>query len=165
MQRTKNLIATKGAKHYDCCASLYIAKSAMSLDVDVLEHSFNQLKPNAAEFASSFYNTLFADYPDAQALFIRTDMATQQRMLLNALVFVVENLRNPDVLSKQLQDLGARHAGYGALPDHYPLVGMTLIKTMKSYLGDQWTPQVEQAWLDGYEAIAQLMLKGTDADR
>jgi len=27
-------------------------------------------------------------------------------------------------------------------------------------LGDDWTPEVSQAWADGYKAIVQLMLAG-----
>ncbi|WP_421656688.1 globin domain-containing protein [Leptothermofonsia sp. ETS-13] len=46
------------------------------------------------------------------------------------------------------------------LPEHYPLVGITLIKTFEFYLGKDWTPEVQQAWADAYDAIAALMLEG-----
>jgi hemoglobin-like flavoprotein len=130
----------------------------MSLNVDALEQSFDQIRPNATEFVSSFYSTLFADYPDTKLLFAH--MAVQKKMLLNALVFIVENLRQPAVLTQRLQGLGAAHAGYGALPEHYPLVDMTLLKTVESYSGRSWTPEVRQSWVEGYGAIAQLMPDG-----
>jgi nitric oxide dioxygenase len=134
----------------------------MSLDVEVLEQSFEKIKPQAQDFVASFYNTLFADYPAAQPLFVHSDMLKQQTMLLNALVFVVENLRHPDELVAALQGLGARHVKYGVLPEHYPLVGKTLLKTIEQYLGPDWSEDVKQAWSNGYGAIAALMLEGAE---
>lgn len=134
----------------------------MSLNVAALEQSFARVKPQAHEFVASFYNTLFTDHPEAQSLFAHSDMAKQQVMLLNALVFVVENLRQTDKLTEALHGLGARHVKYGALPAHYPLVGKTLLKTLEHYLGSDWSEEVKQAWTEGYGAITALMLEGSE---
>jgi hemoglobin-like flavoprotein len=132
----------------------------MALDVELLEQSFEQIKPNAHAFVAEFYRTLFEDYPAAKPLFAHTNMATQEKMLLSSLVFTIENLRNAEVLATVLRGLGTRHVKYGALPEHYPLVGMSLLKTFESYLGQQWTTEVKQAWVDAYTAITHLMLEG-----
>jgi hemoglobin-like flavoprotein len=42
-------------------------------------------------------------------------MKAQEKKLLNSLVLVVENLRNPEVLEPVLNALGARHVGYGEI--------------------------------------------------
>ncbi|MGF1459214.1 MAG: globin family protein [Leptolyngbyaceae cyanobacterium] len=120
------------------------------------------MTPRADDFVASFYSNLFADYPDAKPLFAHTNMAKQQKMLLESLVFVVENLRQPEALSGALQGLGARHMKYGALPEHYPLVGNSLLKTFSQYLGNDWTPETQQAWAEAYGAITMLMLEGAD---
>jgi len=134
----------------------------MSLNIDLLEQSFEQIKPQANAFVSHFYSTLFTDYPDAKGLFAHTNMTKQEEMLLSSLVLVVENLRNPDVLIETLKGLGTRHVRYGALPEHYPLVGMSLLKTFEFFLQDDWTPALKQAWVDGYAAITTLMLEGAE---
>ena len=134
----------------------------MSLKVEVLEQSFEKIKPQATEFVNSFYGNLFADYPDAKPLFVHTNMEQQGNKLLQSLILVIENLRKPDVLSDALKGLGARHVKYGALPEHYPLVGNTLLKTFEQYLGTDWTPEVKQAWVDAYGAISEIMLDGAD---
>ncbi|MEM1241947.1 MAG: globin domain-containing protein, partial [Cyanobacteria bacterium P01_H01_bin.26] len=103
----------------------------MSLNVELLEQSFELVKPQADEFVGSFYNNLFTDYPAAKPLFEHSDMTKQQQMLKGGLVMVIENLRKPEVLSKALKGLGARHVKYGALPEHYPLVGNSLLKTLE----------------------------------
>ncbi|MEL6603690.1 MAG: globin family protein [Cyanobacteria bacterium J06614_10] len=134
----------------------------MSLNVELLEQSFELVKPKADDFVASFYNNLFTDYPASKPLFEHSDMAAQQKMLKGALVMVIENLRKPDVLSNALQGLGARHVKYGALPEHYPLVGNSLLKTLGQYAGAAWTPELESAWTDAYGAISELMLEGAD---
>ena len=138
------------------------AQEEAGLQVELLEQSFEEVKPNANEFVESFYENLFTATPEAKPLFEHTNMASQQKMLLSSLVMVVENLRKPDVLDKALRGLGARHVKYGALPEHYPLVGSALLTTFKQYLGEKWTPEVKQAWVGAYGAISEIMLDGAD---
>ena len=133
-----------------------------ALQVELLEQSFEKVKPQAKEFAASFYQNLFTDYPDAKPLFAHTNMAEQSNKLLASLVFVVENLKKPGALTEALQGLGARHVNYGALPAHYPLVGNTLLKTFEQYLGECWTAETKQAWVDAYRVITEVMLSGAD---
>lgn len=133
-----------------------------SLQIQLLEDSFNQIKPNADAFGASFYENLFMMYPEAKPLFANTDMAAQQKKLISSLVLVVENLRNPETLQDKLQGLGARHVKYGALPEHYPLVGNALLRTFEEYLQESWTPEVKQAWVDAYDQITKIMLEGAD---
>ena len=134
----------------------------MSLQVELLEQSFEEVKPNANEFVNSFYDNLFTQNPEARPLFETTDMEAQKQKLLGSLVLVVENLRKPDVLDNALRGLGARHVKYGALPEHYPLVGSALLTTFEQYLGEKWTPNTKQAWVDAYGAISSIMLDGAD---
>lgn len=132
------------------------------LQTELLEKSFAKVKPRAENFASSFYSNLFTDYPDAKPLFAHSNMAEQSKKLLASLVFVVENLKDPEALTEALQGLGARHVKYGALPEHYPLVGNTLLKTFEQYLGADWTPETKEAWANAYGVITAVMLEGAD---
>ncbi|MEL7086794.1 MAG: globin family protein [Cyanobacteria bacterium P01_A01_bin.3] len=134
----------------------------MSLNVELLESSFEKIKPYGTSFTESFYSNLFESAPEAKPLFANTDIKEQQKKLLASLVLVVENLRKGDVLGSTLRGLGARHVQYGALPAHYPIVGGALLQTFEQYLGDDWTPDVKQAWVDAYGAVTELMLDGAD---
>lgn len=132
----------------------------MTLNIEALENSFAQIQPLAPEFAASFYQNLFADYPEVQPLFAHTDMSEQRKHLIKALVLVIENLTKPDVLNNALKEMGARHLKYGTIEEYYPMVGASLLKTFEFYLGANWNEEVKQSWCDAYEAIAQLMLQG-----
>jgi hemoglobin-like flavoprotein len=134
----------------------------MSLNIELLESSFSQIKNQESEFTAHFYANLFADYPEIKPLFANTHMEDQAKKLFKSLVLVVDNLRQSDVLTNTLQGLGTRHIQYGVLPSHYPIVGSTLLKTFALCLGETWTPQAEQAWSEAYAAVTQLMLAGAD---
>jgi nitric oxide dioxygenase len=134
----------------------------MSLEVKLLETSFEKIKPQANKFADSFYENLFTANPEAKPLFANTSMEDQKQKLLASLVLVVENLQKPDLLNDRLKGLGARHVQYGTLPEHYPLVGAALLTTFEQYLDNEWTPEVKQAWVDAYGVISEIMLDGAD---
>ncbi|NET29031.1 MAG: globin [Okeania sp. SIO1I7] len=137
-----------------------VSKSSSKLQVEVIENSFEKIKSRGAEFAASFYENLFAAYPEAKPLFANTDMENQQKKLLNSLVLVVESLRNPEALAEVLRALGARHVNYGTLKQHYPLVGKTILKTLKQYLQEDWTPEVKKAWVYALGQITRFMFEG-----
>jgi hypothetical protein len=54
------------------------ANQDTGLQVELLESSFEKVKPQANEFVSSFYDNLFTDYPAAKPLFSHTNMAKQE---------------------------------------------------------------------------------------
>lgn len=134
----------------------------MSLNIELLESSFLQIKVQQTEFMTDFYTNLFADYPEVKPLFANTHMEKQAKQLFKSLVLVVDNLRNPDVLVNALKGLGTRHVQYGVLPEHYPMVGSTFLKTLSTCLDSAWTPATEKAWSKAYTVVTELMLSGTN---
>lgn len=136
---------------------------ATELPIELLEQSFEKVKPHANEFASSFYDNLFASHPELKHLFSKTDMKGQEKKLLNSLVLLVENLRNPEVLAPVLNALGARHVSYGAIPKYYGSVQQALLMTFEQYLQEDWTEEVKDAWTKALRAITAQMLKGSGA--
>lgn len=134
----------------------------MALNIELLESSFAQVKAQEAEFTAHFYTSLFEDYPAVKPLFANTHMEDQAKKLFKSLVFVVESLRDADGLTNALKGLGTRHIQYGVLPEHYPMVGSTLLKAFSLCLGNAWTPNIEQAWSEAYAAVTELMLSGAE---
>ncbi len=147
----------------DAIAKLYpILPRIMPLNVELLNRSFAQVKDRGSEFTAKFYGNLFSDYPEVEPLFASTQMEKQKKKLFDSLVLVVDNLQEPDILSTALKGLGTKHVRYGVLALHYPMVGGSLLKTFDAFLGSDWTPEVKQAWVEAYTAVAQLMLEGAD---
>ena len=134
----------------------------MSIQVELLEQSFNYIKPYGNLFVSSFYENLFKASPETKYLFADIEPETPKNQLWDSLVLVVDNLRQPDTLNDVLQGLGARLFTYGALPEHYPLVRDAFFATFEQFLGSEWTSEFKQAWLDAYVTFSGMMLDGAD---
>ena len=133
----------------------------MSLEIETLETSFDLIAPHGDELMDEFYSRLFEAAPGVRPLF-PDDMRKQKAMLLGALVLVRNSLRDLDRLVPKLHALGARHVGYGAKPEFYPLVGSVLIDAMAAVAGPVWTPQIEQAWAAAYAVVAGAMIEGAE---
>ena len=131
----------------------------MSLNLEALETSFDLVAPRGDELMDEFYARLFTAAPAVRPLF-PDDMRRQKTMLLGALVLLRKSLRDLDAIVPKLRELGARHVGYGARPEHYPVVGTALISAMAEIADDAWTPEYEVAWSAAFDIVAGAMLAG-----
>jgi len=77
--------------------------------------------------------------------------------LAATLAVVVAGVEKGEDLIPTLQSLGGRHKTYGVVPEHYPIVGEILIETFQTTLGPKWTPAYQDAWVQAYTVIAQVM--------
>jgi chemotaxis signal transduction protein/hemoglobin-like flavoprotein len=137
--------------------------TALGLNVELLEQSFEAVKPHAETLVERFYENLFEQYPEVQPLFANADMAEQRGKLLSALATVVASLRQPDALVPHLEELGRRHVAYGAEPAHYEAVGTVLIETLGEIAGDLWTDELRDAWSDAVTLVATVMIDAASA--
>ena len=137
----------------------------MTLNLDALETSFDQIAPRGDELMDVFYARLFSVAPSVKPLFAETDLKRQKAMLLAALVLLRRSLRDLDSVTPALRELGARHVRYGALPEHYPVVGEVLIFSMAQVAGDAWTADYEAAWTEAFTLVAGAMLDGAQSAR
>jgi hemoglobin-like flavoprotein len=132
----------------------------MALEVETLEESFDLVAPQGDELIRNFYDRLFEAAPAVKPLFANVDMERQRQALLNMLIVLRESLRDLDDIVPDLEDLGARHAEYGAQPGHYPVVGEVLISAMTDVAGDKWKPEYTAAWQEAYGVVQNVMLSG-----
>jgi hemoglobin-like flavoprotein len=114
----------------------------MTLDLDALETSFDLIAPRGDELMDEFYARLFAAAPSVRPLFPE-DLRRQKTMLLGALVLLRKSLRDLDAIVPTLRKLGARHVAYGAVLEHYPVVGAALLEAMAAIAGGAWRPQYD----------------------
>ena len=135
----------------------------MALNEVLLQQSFDLACPTEREqhlFAEHFYSTLFAAIPQLQPLFAHTSMEEQKRKLMATLVFILQTLNKPTVLSPSVRKLGQRHTRVGVQAEHYPMVAEALLATFAARLGSQWMEELQAAWRAAYETIAALMQEG-----
>ncbi|HEU5230876.1 MAG TPA: globin domain-containing protein, partial [Ktedonobacteraceae bacterium] len=97
--------------------SMQVEKKVLVMDVALLKQSFEMVIPQKGIFAHSFYQRLFAYYPETRQLFAHTDMKRQEGSLMATLATVVAGVQRGDNLTPTLQSLGEKHQHYGAMPD------------------------------------------------
>ena len=133
----------------------------MTTDADRIRSSFDALAPRADELIEAFYERLFSENPGVRPMF-PDDMSAQRKHLASAIALVVKHADNLEPITDALEQMGARHVGYGAQPAHYPIVRDTLLATLAQFAGDLWTQDLADAWERAINAVAGLMLTGAE---
>lgn len=105
-----------------------------------------------------FYTKLFTDQPRLRKLFPE-DMTQQNKKLIDMLTSIITSLANPDYLLNDVKTMGKRHIGYGVQPEHYKMVGQALLWTLQEGLQNDWTQEVEEAWISCYDVLSQTMIE------
>src|ERR1700743_3808395 len=125
--------------------------------IELVQDSFSKVAPISQQASVLFYGRLFEVAPQVRALF--PDAMTEQRKKLMAtLAVVVNGLTNLEAVLPAASALAKRHVGYGARPEHYPVVGGALLWTLEKGLGEGWTPEVAHAWTAAYGTLSGYMI-------
>jgi hemoglobin-like flavoprotein len=127
--------------------------------IDLVQKSFNEVKPIAAAAAALFYDRLFTLDPSLRPMF-KGEMTKQGQMLMSMIGAAVMGLRDLERLAPVVRQLGARHADYGVRTEHYATVGSALLWTLEQGLGEKFTPQVRDAWAAAYGLLSEVMQLG-----
>lgn len=125
--------------------------------VQLVKQSWQLIKPVSRQAGLIFYEKLFTAAPGIRHLF-KHDMSSQADKLTVMLDYTVQHLDKPEDMIAAIQQPGARHNQYGALPEHYDLVGNCIISTLKSALTDKWNEELQKAWVAAFTILKNAMV-------
>ena len=125
--------------------------------IELVQSTWDQVKPNADAVAEMFYGRLFELDPELKPLF-KGDMKEQGRKLTATLNLAVTSLTKLETILPAVQELGRKHVGYGVEDSMYDTVGAALLDTLDKGLGDDFTPEVKEAWTETYTTLATVMM-------
>lgn len=122
---------------------------------------------------------LFELEPDAKAIFgfdkkadVAKELAKAPRFIKHAKYFIqmidkALGMLGPDIelLTEILLDLGQKHVGYGVKPEYFPSMGRALIYAVKEQLGDGFTDETKDAWVEVYGALSYDMIRAQKIKR
>jgi hemoglobin-like flavoprotein len=120
-----------------------------SITIRHLRESIALLPPEDLGPVREFYRRLFELAPEVRPLFSQ-EMGLQAKKFSDMLTWMIAHLEHPDELRREMRELGVRHGGYGVTIDQYAPVGSALIWMFQHTLGDRFTPDMEEAWLEAY---------------
>lgn len=131
--------------------------------ITLVQESFEKVKPIATTAAEIFYSKLFDLDPALKPLFPTGEeaMKTQGNKLMTMLAAAVAGLSNLEALIPVLQNLGKKHVEYKVEPSHYDTVGTALLETLSVGLGDDFTPEVKEAWTSVYTTMSTVMIEAS----
>ena len=76
---------------------------------------------------------------------------------MSTLSYAIHGLSRLDVITPVIDQLGRDHVRYGVLDEHYSSVKEALLFALGQTLGDDYTPEVESAWAEAYDLLADMM--------
>ena len=126
--------------------------------IQLVQNSWEQVKPISEQAAELFYGKLFEMDPSLKPLF-KGDMKEQGKKLMATLNLAVSSLTKLETILPAVQDLGRRHVQYGVPDESYQTVGGALLWTLGQGLGDGFTDDVKEAWGETYTMLSTVMIE------
>ena len=130
--------------------------------IQLVQTSWEKCVPIADQAAALFYGKLFELDPAVKPLFT-SEIKEQGKKLMTMITVAVRGLRYLEKLVPAVRDLGKRHIAYGVQNQHYATVGSALLWTLGQGLGEEFTPEVKEAWATVYGVLAATMQEGAAA--
>src|SRR3954463_11174783 len=120
----------------------------------LLKESWTLVEEQQDKLASYFYARMFLSNPQLRDLF-PVQMDVQRSRLLGAIVTAIQSVEDPERLDEYLRGLGKDHRKFHVRPEHYDVVGGALMEALRTFAGEHWSYEYDQAWRDAYAVIAQ----------
>src|SRR6478736_596025 len=128
-------------------------KSIVTATVPLLESGGEAL-------TTHFYRILLDEHPEVRPLFNQASQASgeQPRALANGVLMYARHIDRLEALGDLAAQIVHKHVALQILPEHYPIVGVCLLRAIREVLGaDIATDEVIAAWAAAYEQLADLL--------
>jgi nitric oxide dioxygenase len=108
-----------------------------------------------------FYTMLMDENPEVRPLFNQANQASgaQQRALANGVLMYARHIDQLEQLGGLVGQIINKHVALNILPEHYPIVGKCLLRSIREVLGAEIaTDAVIEAWAAAYQQLADLLI-------
>ncbi len=130
--------------------------------IALVQNTFEKVEPIAQQTGELFYQRLFEMDPTIRPLF-KGDIKKQGLMLMTVIGLAVRGLDRPQSMQEAVDALGKRHAGYGVGNADYNTFGAALIWALDQTMGNDFTPEVKEAWVEAFGVLSDAMKKATSS--
>ncbi|WP_271408082.1 NO-inducible flavohemoprotein [Pseudomonas sp. Q1-7] len=119
------------------------------------------LETGGEALTTHFYKMMLSEYPEVRPLFNQAHQASgdQARALANGVLMYARHIDQLEVLGPLVSRIVAKHVALQILPEHYPIVGSCLLRSIREVLGEEIaTDEVIAAWGEAYNLLAGLLI-------
>ncbi len=128
-----------------------------SKTIALVKSTASDIEQNAEAITIRMYEVLFNNYPETK--FIFGNAASDQHKKLAALISnYAANIDNLIVFSDAVEKMATAHVNVDVQPQHYPMVGNSILMAIKDVLGDVASDEVLQAWREAYFFLADILI-------
>ena len=125
--------------------------------IEVVKATAAPVAANAEAITTRMYEILFSDFPETKVLFEGSN-PDQHKKLAMAISAYAANIDNLTMLSMAVEKMASTHVLKKIKPEHYPMVGVSVLKAIKDVLGDAATDEVLDAWKEAYFFLADILI-------
>ena len=125
--------------------------------VKIVKSTAAAISANGEAITTRMYEILFANYPETEILF-QNATSDQHKKLAGAVAAYAANIDNLEILSKAVEKMAQTHVNTMVKPEHYPMVGVSLLEAVRDVLGDAATDEVIEAWKEAYFFLADVLI-------
>ena len=132
---------------------------------EIIKATVPILEAGGETLTRHFYRLMLDEYPQVRPMFNQAHQAggEQQRALASGLLMYARHIDQLDVLGPLVGQIVNKHASLQVLPEHYPIVGSCLLRSIREVLGEAVaTDAVLEAWGAAYEMLAGLLIGAED---
>ncbi len=123
--------------------------------IELVQKSLARLHPVANTMNDIFYVRLRELDSKLYPLF-KGFMVTQNAHFIHILHILANGLARPETTTLITDQLGRRHLGYGMKDEQYQALRKALTRTLAHGLGEEFTPEVQAAWLAAFDLLVNL---------
>lgn len=119
------------------------------------------LESGGEALTTHFYELLMTEHPEVRPYFNQAHQASgaQPRALANGVLMYAKHIDRLDQLGGLVSQIVNKHVALNILPEHYPLVGACLLRSIREVLGAEVaTDAVIEAWAAAYGQLADLLI-------
>ncbi|EDZ62178.1 putative globin [Sulfurimonas gotlandica GD1] len=126
--------------------------------IEIVKATAPIVAANAEAITSTMYKIMFTNHPEIKELF-KDAKPDQHKKLAAAVGAYAANIDNLIVLEKAIEKMVSTHILKNVQPEHYPIVGISILEAIKKVLGDAVTLEVLDAWKEAYFFLAHVLIE------
>ncbi|UNK20334.1 NO-inducible flavohemoprotein [Paenibacillus sp. N3/727] len=128
--------------------------------IEIIKSTVPVLEVHGKAITTVFYQKLFRHHPELLNIFNHANQrqGKQPTALAGAVYAAAANIDRLENILPVVKQIGEKHRALNILPEHYPIVGETLLAAIKDVLGDAATPEIMDAWAKAYQIIADVFI-------
>ncbi|MBB5254943.1 globin domain-containing protein [Sulfurisphaera ohwakuensis] len=124
--------------------------------IKIVKSTLPILETKGEIITKRMYEILFTKYPETKDLF-KNAPSNQHQKLANLIYLYAVNIENIAKIDKILDVVAKSHVKAGVKPEHYPLVGESLLQAIKEILNPP--ENVLKAWEEAYNNLANVLIE------